>query len=384
MRSGVRSMAERVLLGMGAGLLLRCTPAPPLGLATSGSTVIHPAVSREPRRGELPPTRELYDHWGTRWCFGAGAPSAGAPALGPDGQIYVATQEGYVHALDRSGGFLWSYTVKGAIHTPPVVLPGGAVVVATRLNLIYAIRPDGRRLWVYRVPEPVQTPLAVSERGTLVFGAGRFYGYAVSARGGLVWRLKLPGIVTEGPLLHKNGTVFMGTERGVVSWQSPTQLRLWESPPVDAFVLGDAKTSDAQLWLASGRAFSSNGPVELGRDLRFARTLPEGGTLVASRSSLRWLGPTGALLREVRLDVEPSAPPLLGSAGEAWVPTVEGTLLGVAPGDPAARAVARLGFSPLSALVPDGLDQIIAASGEGSVCAVSRSRLGSTPPSTKP
>ena len=186
MRSGVRGAAERMLLGVGAGLLLRCTPAPPLGLATSGSGVIHPAASHAPGAGAPEPSRELYDHWGTRWCFGAGAPSAGAPALGPDGQIYVATQEGYVHALDRSGGFLWSYTVKGAIHVPPVVLPGGAVVVVTRLNLVYAIRPDGRRLWVYRVPEPVQTPLRVSERGTLVFGAGRFYAYAVSAFGGLV------------------------------------------------------------------------------------------------------------------------------------------------------------------------------------------------------
>lgn len=379
MPNGVRGMAERALLGVGAGLLLGCTPAPPLGLATTGSTAIHPAASREPQAGAVEQTRELYDHWGTRWCFGAGAPSAGAPALGPNGQIYVATHEGYVHALDRSGGFLWSYTVKGAIDVPPVVLPGGAVVVATRLNLMYAIRPDGRRLWVYRVPEPVQTSLAVSERGTVVFGAGRFYAYAVSARGGLVWRLKLPGTVTEGPLLHKNGTVFMGTERGVVSWQAPTQLRLWESPRVDGFVLDGAKTSGEQLWLASGRVFSSNGPVELGQDLRFARTLPEGGTLVASRSALRWLGPAGAVLREVVLDAEPSAPPLLGSGGEAWIPSVEGTLLGVAPGESTARAVARLGFGPLSALVPDGVDQLIAASGDGSVCAVSRSRLGPNP-----
>jgi len=116
--------------------------------------------------------------------------------------------------------------------------------------------------------------------------------------------------------------------------------------------------------------------VELGQDLRFAQTLPDGGLLVASRAALRWVGSAGAVLREVPLDAEPSAPPLLGSRGETWIPTAEGTLLGVAPGDSTAHAVARLGFSPLSALVPDGLDQILAASGEGSVCAVSRSRLG--------
>lgn len=377
-------VAAGLLVG-GALLVAACLSAPPLGLATTGPAALDSAHAPQPAVARVKPTEELYDRWGTRWCFGAGAPISGAPALGPQGQIYIGTHEGYLHALDRSGGFLWSYTVKGAIHVPPVVLPSGVVVVATRQNLMYAFRPNGRKLWVYRVPEPVQTPLAVSDKGTLVFGAGRFYGYAVSPLGGLVWRVKLPAPLTDtSPRLHKNGTVFMGTERGVVSWQAPARQTLWESPPVETFVLGSGGTQERPtdrepIWLASGRAFSSHGPMNLGDGLRFGRALPEGGELFSTRSELEWIGPNGAAVRRVTLGAEPSAPPLLAASGEVWVPSVDGTLLGVEAGATQARAVARIGFGPLTALALEGPDQIVAATGEGNVCGVSRARLAPHP-----
>ncbi|HEY6725526.1 MAG TPA: hypothetical protein VI197_15930, partial [Polyangiaceae bacterium] len=74
-----------------------------------------------------------------------------------------------------------------------------------------------------------------------------------------------------------------------------------------------------------------------------------------------------------------SAAPFVGANGEIWIPTVEGTLLGVDAGGAEARPVARLGFSPVSAVVSDGAEQIVAATGEGIVCGVSRTRLGSLP-----
>ena len=356
-------------------LCFGCAAGPSLSLATSGPTTLHTTPVRQGSGESAAPTREIYDRWGTRWCFDSGAPLAGTPAVGRGGQIYVGTTEGYLHALDRSGGFLWSYTVKGAVHVPPVVLPSGAVVVATRQNLIYAIRPNGRRLWVYRAPEPIQTPIVVSDKGTLVFGAGRFYAYAVSPLGGLVWRVKMPAPLTEAVRLHKNGTVFMGTQQGVVTFQAPTRQQVWQSPPVESFVLGEASSDVGPIWLASGRAFSSHGPMQLSDGLRFGRTLPERALLLSTRSELRWVGPTGAMVRTVGLDAEPSATPLVGANGEVWVPSVDGTLFGVDPDATEARAVARIGYSPLFPLVSQGPEQLVAATGEGNVCGVSRTRM---------
>ena len=218
-----------------------------------------------------------------------------------------------------------------------------------------------------------------SNKGTLIFGAGRHYAYAVSPLGGLVWRVKLPAPLTQAVLVHKNGSVFIGTERGVATWQAPLRRQLWESPSVETFLVGDATAGQAPIWLASGRAFSSDGPMDLGDGLRFGSFLAGGGQLLSTRTELRWLNATGAAVRTVALGVEPSAPPLLGSEGEIWIPTVDGTVLGVEADAAEAHAVARIGFSPVFALVQDGADQVVAATGEGNVCGVSRARLSSPP-----
>jgi len=103
--------------------------------------------------------------------------------------------------------------------------------------------------------------------------------------------------------------------------------------------------------------------------IEFLRRLSSGGHLALTSSSLRWLGPKGKTEREVALESEPSAPPLLHGE-QAFVPMADGTLLGVAPGGSAAL-YARLGFSPLSAPVLDaGRGQLLAVAGEGQLCAV--------------
>ena len=105
--SGVRcsSACFSVLLGWAtlvvaiAPVFAGCVAGPPLGLATSGPTTLDSAQARQSAGESAAPMRQLYDRWGTRWCFGAGAPVAGPPASGPDGQIYVGTHEGYVYAV---------------------------------------------------------------------------------------------------------------------------------------------------------------------------------------------------------------------------------------------------------------------------------------------
>lgn len=362
------------IVALGAATAAACSRPPELGLATSGAAALRPTAD-EPEVFPLKRLPEaLYERWGTRWCFGAGAPVSGPPAIGPAGEIYVATQEGYLHALDAEGAFRWSYTVKGAIEFGPAVLPSGVVVVPTEVRLIYAIRPSGRKLWVYRAPEPIETSVSLSSKGTLVFGAAKRFVYAVSPHGGLIWRVKLGANFTTAPMVHDNGSVFIGTEAGLAHWIAPLQRDLWESPPVDGLVVGPAK-----LWLASGRLFSSNGPMRYGDDIRFARALPNGDLLVATEGELRWMKPDGALRWKAGLPAEPSGPPLLAPDGDVWIPTLEGTVLRATP-ESGARAVARVGFSPVSSLkvAPVGR-QLLAASGEGNVCAVSLSR-GSDPP----
>jgi hypothetical protein len=128
-------------------------------------------------------------------------------------------------------------------------------------------------------------------------------------------------------------------------------------------------------WLASGRMFSSNGLVEsFPKSLQFARRLPDGSYLAATRSRLLRFNSDGSVKLTAALEEGPSATPVLGARDEVLVPTVEGGLLRALP-DGTSSVYARLGYSPVSELVLDRARQrLLAAVGEGQVCAVSLSR----------
>jgi hypothetical protein len=360
-------------------LVVGCTGAPKIGLADSGAKALTPAEKTPlPELSESQAQRAPNSRlWGNRWCFGAGAPVESPPALGPDGEVYVATGEGYVHALTPEGGFHWSYTVKGAALGGPIVQPDGTIVVATRLNLIYALRPNGRRLWVYRVPEPITTALSVSTKGTLVFGAGQRQVYAVSRRGGLLWRVALSAAVTTPALIHENGSVFIGTEAGTATWVAPARRSMWPSPPVDRLVPQVGLNAEQQLWLASGQVFSSNGPMKLAEPVQFLRPLPDGRALAVSGQALLELSADGLLQQRTALPIEVSAEPMLAPNGDRFVPGADGRVLRVsAAGD--VHVHSRLGSSEVSPLLLDATrERFVASSGEGYVCAASLSRASS-------
>jgi len=225
----VNPPAPPTLLSLAALLAaLGCASSPGMGLATSGAGHLNSPDRAEDGESLDPavPAASRRLGYGTEWCFDAGAPIAGPPALGPEGQVYVATHEGYVHALNEDGAFRWSYTVKGSVIGGPRMLPNGSVVVTTNVGLIYALTPQGRRHWVFKVPEPITTPVTVSAKGTLVFGASDRVLYTVSPYGGVVWRAPVKGGFSTPPEVVAPGLVAVGTSRGILLVRGPNQQKL--------------------------------------------------------------------------------------------------------------------------------------------------------------
>ena len=86
-------------------------PLPPRRPAEPVSTV--PVVKNKPRVPRR--VTDVERARGLLWRFDAGAPVVAPPVVSDRGRLYVATTEGYVHALGADGGFRWSYTVEGAV-----------------------------------------------------------------------------------------------------------------------------------------------------------------------------------------------------------------------------------------------------------------------------
>ncbi len=83
-----------------------------------------------------------------------------APAVGPDGTIYLTTggpygnSPGYIDAVNPDDGTLkWSYVADGAFQTVPAITAAGQVVAGNDVGTVVALeQSDGTLAWSYSAP----------------------------------------------------------------------------------------------------------------------------------------------------------------------------------------------------------------------------------------
>ena len=111
--------------------------------------------------------------------FDAGERMSLAPAIGPDGSVYVVGGEG-----GQSGTRLYSL---------------GRYLEATN--------------WVRDLSEPARTSPAVGPDGTIYVGAGRNL-QAFDPSGNVKWNAQAPSLVGESPAIGADGAIYVGTDQG--------------------------------------------------------------------------------------------------------------------------------------------------------------------------
>ncbi|MBM3315669.1 hypothetical protein FJY71_07540, partial [candidate division WOR-3 bacterium] len=99
-----------------------------------------------------------------RWTFEAGGDVRGVPALGSDGAVYVASELGYVYALNADGTRRWRAELPDRILSTPALGADGVVYVGTE-HYLYALKPDGSVRWRFAAAGPVDAGPALSDDG---------------------------------------------------------------------------------------------------------------------------------------------------------------------------------------------------------------------------
>lgn len=109
--------------------------------------------------GDLPPLK------GLAWATAVrGDRLTAAPVVAADlGLLYVAAQEGRVHALDAdTGAVAWTHETGGRLFGAPA-LAGDALLIGDRAGRLHALDArTGRALWRFRADAPITTGVAAA------------------------------------------------------------------------------------------------------------------------------------------------------------------------------------------------------------------------------
>lgn len=317
-----------------------------------------------------------------RWQFRSASPVSGPPGVSADGSVYVASVEGYVHALGPDGSFRWSYGVRGIPLGPPAVDAAGRVYVATSEGRLYALSAAGQLDWAASVRgRSISAPVWAGGSVYLVTGDRQLYGIPGTGGASSLRDLGAPASAALASL--GAGLIAIGTTdaAALLYRRAHVVARIELRAPLVQPLLGGSErwfavTSDGlSAFDAGSHALLWSAPAR-----RAALSADQRSLLVEADRELRWLSPqTGEVLGRAPLLGDVSAAPSLTNTGVALVPMVSGALRlveplgpGESPGEVGAVQIGAVEVAPAPLWAPvydEGCGRVTVAAG-GSVLAL--------------
>ena len=80
------------------------------------------------------------------------------PAIGPDGTVYIGSDDNHLYAIDANGDFKWRFQAGADVRGEPLVGSGGAIYFGSQDNFLYAVDTEGRLLGKYDLGAIISVP----------------------------------------------------------------------------------------------------------------------------------------------------------------------------------------------------------------------------------
>jgi len=188
-----------------------------------------------------------------RWVFpaeGTVGSITSSPAIGPDGTIYVGSDDGKVYAVQPDGTKKWESETGGAVSSSPAIGYFGGILriyVGSEDNKVYAINADGTAAtgeWPFVTGGKVTSSPAISNSGIMYVGSEDNKVYAIRIDGTAAtgeWPFVTEGKVTSSPAIDSEGTIYVGSHdhkvyairsNGKKKWAFETEGVVSSSPAI--------------------------------------------------------------------------------------------------------------------------------------------------------
>ena len=269
------------------------------------------------------------------WQYVTDSPIYATPALAPDGTLYFADDDGFIHAVNPTGTRRWrSSAVAGYVDGGSVAVGAdGTVYAGDDLGFLYALNPaNGTLKWKFETGDFIWAAPAIAADGTLYVKSDDGKIYALDADGKLKWQFAVPGDTYTSPTVAADGTVYIVSgDNAALHALNPDGTQKWRAPLGATAYASPALGTDGTIYLGNydGRffAFRADGTerwhFDTGSPLSGSAVLDARGyvyfgsydhklyALDAATGAKRWDYATGDLIR--------STTPLLADDGTIYI-----------------------------------------------------------------
>jgi outer membrane protein assembly factor BamB len=146
-----------------------------------------------------------------KWTFSSIGPINSSIAIGSAGQMYLASEDGFLYAIDPNGTEIWKYSAGNGVFTSPSLGNDGTIYIGSVNQTLYAIDPNGTVNWTFPADAPLVAAPVVTADYILV-GSAKGTLYAIHPNGILAWTFapNHPDSIFASPSVDSNGTIYIG------------------------------------------------------------------------------------------------------------------------------------------------------------------------------
>ena len=194
-----------------------------------------PSLGGGPLRQGL--SSEAGPEWGClKWQYGTGGQVQTGVAIGAQGRVHVACEDGTLYTLDPNGDLVWSFAAGEGLSGPPSVGADGTVYVGSADGKVYAVDTAGQLRWTHTTGGWVYASAAVDGEGRVFVGSTDGRVYALGADGSDLWEFavevngQLRAPIMAAPAVGLDGKVYVGPlyEPTLYALEGATGAVAWE------------------------------------------------------------------------------------------------------------------------------------------------------------
>jgi outer membrane protein assembly factor BamB len=203
-------------------------------------------------------------------------------AIDSSANMYLGSNDGYLYSLNSSTGATnWlkrvnntnsiAFISPNSIYTTPVIGPNGTIYIGSNEGYLFALTTAGTIKWSYHAGYPLQSSPIMDASGSIYFGAGNNM-YAVGDAGIEAYSKWLTPFstnahVNSSPALGPNGLLYFGSDDGYVyAINSFTGLFVWSynastTLPAGVHPIYTSASVDASMNVIIGNGSYMNGSL---------------------------------------------------------------------------------------------------------------------------